>query len=115
MTTKVRNHGVVMVLEIGSLIPYCLCLYSSFLRSGGRGVDKSDVKRSSAAAVFHTVTDLKPPYMIYVWVDLKLSWIIIIQYAIYSGDVSRKSVLCRDLTDGMILVLAKGSPTFIKN
>ena len=63
----------------------------------------------------HTTTNLNSPYMMYVWVDLKLNQWFSIQYAIDSWVGYRKSVLWCVLTDVIILVLENDTPTTIIN
>ena len=113
MITKMMDCVMMRVLERGRLMPYSLCQYSRnvFRRGGG----KPDVDRGSDTVVLHTTTCFKPPYMMYVWVDLNLNRRISIHYTTDSGFGYHKSVLCRVLTDGMILVLENGAPTSVNS
>ena len=64
---------------------------SNFHKSSGGGGVQPDVDRSSTTSVFHTTTDIKPPYIMDVWVYLKLNLYVSIHY---SRVCYHKSVLC---------------------
>ena len=68
-------------------------LNSNFCRQGGKGGGQPDRDRIGATVIFHITAYFKPPYIIDVWVELKLNLRVSIQYTINSGSASHKLVL----------------------